>query len=189
MKKESEKFKSINKENKKNYQWQRRTTNSKDMCVNQVINACISFQSESTDNISQTDKRTSENLKGSNCLQLWSDVTLLSLLRCRVLLWALLVTARVMAQRIPKALHHFRCYATILLLQETQTKVIQVIMFLKIIMGNQKKMLNYREKQLGHRPKMVHREHLLRNVSLMDSFTFFQVCVKTLADGQKNNET
>lgn len=62
-------------------------------------------------------------------------------------------------------------------------------MFLKIIMGNQKKMLNYREKQLGHRPKMVHREHLLRNVSLMDSFTFFQVCVKTLADGQKNNET
>lgn len=94
-----------------------------------------------------------------------------------------------MAQRIPKALHHFRCYATILLLQETQTKVIQVIMFLKIIMGNQKKMLNYREKQLGHRPKMVHREHLLRNVSLMDSFTFFQVCVKTLADGQKNNET
>lgn len=72
---------------------------------------------------------------------------------------------------------------------KTQTKVIQVIMFLKIIMGNQKKMLNYREKQLGHRPKMVHREHLLRNVSLMDSFTFFQVCVKTLADGQKNNET
>lgn len=70
MKKESEKFKSINKENKKNYQWQRQTTNSKDMCVNQVINACISFQSESTDKISQTDKRTSENLKGSNCLQL-----------------------------------------------------------------------------------------------------------------------
>lgn len=62
-------------------------------------------------------------------------------------------------------------------------------MFLKIIMGDQKKMLNYREKQLGHRPKMVHREHPLRSVSLMDSFTFFQVCVKTLADGQKNNET
>lgn len=62
-------------------------------------------------------------------------------------------------------------------------------MFLKIIMGNQKKMLNYREKQLGHRPKMVRRERLLRNVSLMDIFTFFQVCVKTLVDGQKNNET